>query len=180
MSFTQQLIIVIADKLVIGIAIAVVGYILNKRLKAMEHRQMLEKEIRDLQAQKELQFTAQIAAARLPAYIALWEKQEIFSPTLKLDLTAQQRKDSEAELRKWYYENGNGIFLSHATVTSYRNAVNRLMTEGEKTKVIKAAFSSLRTQIKKDMRIYNSEEAIAPTGPHIFQSQYSHVEKSAT
>jgi hypothetical protein len=165
MSFTQQLIIVMADKLVIGIAIIFVGYIFNSRLKAIENKQMLAKEIRDLQVQKELQATAQIAAARLPAYKTLWEQQEQFSPTLHSDLTVPQRKDLEAKLRTWYYKDGNGIFLSHAAITSYRTALECLMKEGEQTIVIKDAFSSLRTQLKEDMRIYNSEEAKAPTGP---------------
>jgi hypothetical protein len=163
MSFIQQLIIVIADKLVIGIAIVIVGYIFNRRLKAMENKQMLEKEIRDLQAQKDLQVTAQIAEARLPSYKTLWEHQEIFSPTLNLDLTAQQRKEREDKLRTWYYIDGNGIFLSHAATTCYLEALACLRKEGEETKIINDAFSDLRTQMKEDMRIYNSEEAKAPT-----------------
>jgi len=150
MSFIQQLIIVVADKLVIGIAIVIVGYIFNRRLKAMENK-----------AQTDLQVAAQIAGARLPAYKSLWAHQAMLSPTLDLDLTVQQRKEREDELRTWYYTDGNGIFLSHAATTRYLEAVASL--KGEETKKIKAAFSDLRTQMKEDMRIYNSEEAKAAT-----------------
>ncbi|HEV7747168.1 MAG TPA: hypothetical protein VGO56_19390 [Pyrinomonadaceae bacterium] len=152
MSFIQQLIIVVADKLMIGIAIVVVGYIFNKRLKVMENKQMLD-----------LQVAAQIAAARLPAYKALWEYQETSSPTLDSDLTVQQRKELEDKLRKWYYKDGNGIFLSHEAATSYLKARDCLKKEGAKFEDIRADFSSLRTQMKEDMRIYNSEEGKAPT-----------------
>jgi hypothetical protein len=198
LTFTQQLILTIADKLLIAAALVLVGYWLNKRLEqfksheaeklqvlkgqqdgliaifkaqqdlALEMRreqQALAKELRDLQVQKELQMTAQIASARLPAYAKLWEIQNVVSPTLKPELSPQQRKDLETNLRAAFFQNGNGIFLSHSAFTRYRDAMKSLQDETSTSQQIVSAFSALRTQLKLDVRIYNEEEAMTPTAP---------------
>src|SRR5208283_2880487 len=131
MTFTQQLVITLVDKLIIAGALVIVGYWLNKRLEAFktdqakqlqilrgqqdelleirkEHHEMalemhreqqnLAKELRDLQTQKELQITAQIASARLPAYRKLWEIQDVTAESLGLELSPEQRKELENKL----------------------------------------------------------------------------------
>src|SRR5213592_4270772 len=162
MTFSQQLIITLIDKLVIALVLALVGLWVNKKLGEFKGRederieaikgqqaawleilkghqalslelhkdqQALAKELRDLQAQKELQATAQIASARLPAYERLWEVQWIVSPTLSFDLTAQERKDLETKLITCFYQDGNGLFLSHSALSSFQAALNCLARE---------------------------------------------------
>src|SRR5208337_4734083 len=198
LTFTQQLILTIADKLLIAAVLVLVGYWLNKRLEQFKsheaeklqvlkgqqdgliaifkaqqdltlemrrEQQALAKEFRDLQAQKELQMTAQIASARLPAYAKLWEIQEVVSPTLKPELSPQQRKELETKLRAAFFQNGNGIFLSHSALTAYRTAMERLQDADSKSEAIVKAFSELRKQLKLDVKIYNEEEAMTSTQP---------------
>jgi len=195
-TFTEQLILTLTDKVAIGLVLAFVGFWLNKKLddfksqqterlealkgeqavqlqllageqaawlKVMEGQQALAKEFRDLQTQKELQVTAQIASARLPAYKAIWEIQEMVSPTLHPDLKTEQRKELETKLRTSFFKDGNGIFLSHSALTSYRAAMKCLKDNEAESNQIIDAFSDLRKRMKEDLKIYNEEEASAPT-----------------
>jgi len=198
MTFTQQLVITLVDKLIIAGALVIVGYWLNKRLEAFktdqakqlqilrgqqdelleirkEHHEMalemhreqqnLAKELRDLQTQKELQITAQIASARLPAYRKLWEIQDVTAESLGLELSPEQRKELENKLRATYFRNGNAIFLSHSAVTRYRTAMKCLKETNSTSQDIRDAFTAFRTQLKSDVKVYNEEEAKKPTKP---------------
>jgi flagellar biogenesis protein FliO len=62
LSFHQQLLLTLVDKLIIAGALVLVGFWLNRRLEGFKSTEAAR-----------LQISAQIAAARLPAYQKLWE-----------------------------------------------------------------------------------------------------------
>jgi hypothetical protein len=191
MPFRQQLVLLIIDKFIIAAVIAVVGFYLKRSLddrsaafnaqqnlmlqirreqqemtlELQKQRQALAKELRDLQTQKQLQVSQQIAAARLPAYQRMWEVQESTAESLGEEFTPELREELVRRLRAAYFQNGNGILLTPAGVEWYRTVIHRLKISESTSKDIRDAFTGFRRQLKIDVAVYTAQEATQPTDP---------------
>jgi hypothetical protein len=97
---------------------------------------------------------------RLHAYQSLWASLEVVAPTLKDPLTDVVREKLEKDLRSWYYNEGNGIFLSASSQVQFLHA--RKVLRGEESpstdQDLREAFSELRTRLKNDIKIYGRAE----------------------
>ena len=120
--------------------------------------------------QVDLEFKKLVMPPRLLAIQRLWALTEDVSPTIQADLTPETRKKMSEQLRAWYYEDGNGIFLRPESTDLFLRAKATLVTlmpgkENVPDKTIRKAFSALRTQLKVDIGVYSSEEAKRQLGP---------------
>jgi len=108
-----------------------------------------------------------IAAQRLPSYRAFWSLMEVVSPMAKNPLSERVRLNLDVSLRTCFFENSNGILLTHEGLTKYLEAIKLLRDDSDKIddKEIRDAFSRLRTQMKTDLAIYTEEEARTPNMP---------------
>jgi len=100
---------------------------------------------------------------RLESYRSLWS---LMAPLSPQTVTTLDRANLDAALRKWYYDAGNGIFLTWGAQHTYLLATKLLnekvdaVTDAE----VRDAFSLLRTQMKLDVAIYSDEESEAQAG----------------
>jgi hypothetical protein len=105
-----------------------------------------------------VQFKTGILLPRIEAYKSLWAMTYVVRPTRK-DLIADFEKTKLGEdMTAWYYNAGNGIFLSTEAGELWRTARSSLSNLDD-DKIIKDAFSDLRTQLKIDIRVYGEVEA---------------------
>ena len=153
-SFHQQLLLTIVDKLIIAGALVLVGFWLNRRLEGFKSAEAAK-----------LQNSAQIAAARLPAYQKFWEIQEETAESVGVEFTPAVREELERRLRRAYFSNGNGILLTPSGMKCYRTAMKRLKDDGCRSEDIRKAFTLFRRQLKIDVGAYNDESAATPTDP---------------
>jgi hypothetical protein len=109
--------------------------------------------------QVDLEFKKSVMPARLEALKSLWNFMEPLSPTASTPLSRVDRKELDSQLGRWYYANGNGIFLGIDAAAAYFGARGALRDEQISDKEIRTAFSRLRTQIKIDVGVYSPEEA---------------------
>jgi hypothetical protein len=97
---------------------------------------------------------------RLKAYQSLWASLEVVAPSVKDSLTEVARDNLEKSLRAWYFNQGNGIFLSASSQEQFLHA--RQVLRGEKLpstdKAVRDAFSELRTRLKNDIKVYGRAE----------------------
>ncbi|MEJ2395451.1 MAG: hypothetical protein P8045_08325 [Candidatus Thiodiazotropha sp.] len=138
-----ELLIVIVDKLLIGVLILIVGFWINRKLH--EYKIGLEENVGT---------RVRIAERRLPSYRKLWE---LTSPTTHArtkELSDIEKKELYDQLCKWYYETGNGIFLSNETRKLYLDSRESLLDENVSDEDITRIFSRLRTEIKNEIGIY--------------------------
>ena len=139
----EKLSLLLIDKALIGVLILVVGLWINRKLH--EYKIGLEEGVST---------RVRIAERRLPSYRKLWE---ITQPTTKArdyDLSMEERKKLYNNLCSWYYESGNGIFLSNKTRELYLNAREELIQENISDDDITKIFSKLRSEIKSEIGIY--------------------------
>ena len=68
--------------------------------------------------------------------------------------------------RKWYYEQGNGLFLTWFAMDAYFLATQALHQERDRVpdEDVRKAFSQLQTQMKIDLAVYTIGEAGAQIG----------------
>jgi hypothetical protein len=176
LSFDQQLLLTIVDKLIIAGALVLVGFWLNRRLEGFKSAEAARLEgFKSAEAARlegfksaeaaRLQTSLQIAAARLPAYQKFWEIQALTAKSLSQQLTPEQIKKLEDDLRLTFFKDGNGIFLSHEAFNRYWEAITCLQKSSPPPSFeeIQEVFSSFRSQLKLDVRVYNEEEARKPT-----------------
>ncbi len=84
---------------------------------------------RRLESRKaELQKEMQIVSPQIEAYRKLWVLTEITSPSRGRALTEEERRELEADLRRWYDKDGNGIFLSLASQERFLAVKKDLIT----------------------------------------------------
>jgi hypothetical protein len=97
---------------------------------------------------------------RLAAYKSLWKCLEVVAPTLKPSLTGDDRERLDESLRAWYFDEGNGIFLSARSHQQFLHARKILRGEDPHStdESIVDAFSLLRTRMKNDIKIYGRLE----------------------
>lgn len=146
MTFEQQVFLMILDKGLLGIALALVAGLVKWWLQ------------RD-QAQKDL--VKEIASLRAAAYATFWKKTEPFRRTDPPPLTEQLRRTAHEELNKAYFDEGGAMYLSHQAASRLLQA-KRLLKDGADETVIREAFSLFRTQLKRDLLIYTKREADTP------------------
>ena len=96
--------------------------------------------------------TTEILIPRLEAYKRLWEISESISDANK-SLDASEKSSIVADLNAWYFEEGNGIFLSREASDIFRIAIRSL--KNASLADAKAKFSELRVQLKNDIALYD-------------------------
>ena len=109
------------------------------------------------QLQEDLYYKTQILVPRLEAYRRLWQLTYVVRPTREDRLPEDEKKALGDALTSWYYESGDGICLSLEAGRLWRSARNSLT--GQSDEKIKDEFSSLKTQLKKDIKVYGEREA---------------------
>ncbi len=101
---------------------------------------------------EEFSRTTEIIIPRLEAYKRLWEISEsINDATGALDPSA--KTSILADLNAWYFEEGNGIFLSSEASDIFKIAIRTL--KNASLADAKARFSELRVQLKNDVALYD-------------------------
>lgn len=147
MTFGQELFLIIVDKAILAVGLAIIGYFLNRRLE----RDKANEGIRQ-----------KVAEARALAYLGLWQM------TAKIDkLDAAAFTDATAvslldEVTNWYYQQGNGLYLSHPATRLFLAARSTLKATPPNIVTIKSAFSQMRTQLKQDIGVYSDRETRLP------------------
>jgi uncharacterized protein YoxC len=101
---------------------------------------------------EEFSRTTEILIPRLDAYKRLWEISEsIHDATGALD--ASTKSSIIADLNAWYFDDGNGMFLSSEASDIFRIAIRSL--KNASLADAKARFSELRIQLKNDIALYD-------------------------
>lgn len=139
----EKLSLIIVDKALIGVLILIVGFWINRKLH--EYKIGLEEGVGT---------RVRIAERRLPSYRKLWE---ITKPTTKARTTTLSKDDRNglySDLWHWYYDEGNGIFLSADTRELYLDARECLLRSQTSEEEITITFSRLRSKVKKEIGIY--------------------------
>jgi hypothetical protein len=107
--------------------------------------------------QKDVYYKTEILLPRLEAYKTLWNLTYGVRPTRQERITEEEKSKLNNELTAWYYECGNGIFLSLKTGKLWRSARRSLSNQSDDQ--IQNEFSSLRTQLKRDIKVYGKQAA---------------------
>jgi hypothetical protein len=141
MAFWNQLTITLIDKGLLALLFALVGYFVNRRLH-------------DRKARDELLRAA--APERVAAYKQLWSLTVSVKASDVGDIDVADRATLASRLTDWYYSNAGGMFLSHQAASAFLVARD-LLKEGP-AKDIREEFSTLRSQLKYDLRFYSAEE----------------------
>jgi hypothetical protein len=143
MGFNESLLLVIADKLLIGVILLIAGSVLNKRLEKFKGQIALQNVI---------------APSRLQAFTGLWNLTRSLTPRGK-DLlpTEQDCASTFNELRKWYYSEGGAMHLAFESSDLCLKLLNA--TEAKNCSSAKELATSLRTQLKVDLGLYSKKQA---------------------
>jgi hypothetical protein len=154
MDFTDTLMITIIDKLIIGAFLVWLAFYLNARLEKFKKDQ-----------DREQAFLLQVSVSRLNAYLKLWSLTEKVSPSSKEEIRKEIKENLSNRLRSWYYEDGNGVYLTLIAADLFLKAKETLNVDTDKqTEQIKEAFSKLRTQMKIDIGAYSDEQSRTQIG----------------
>jgi len=114
-----------------------------------------KKSVDDLRKQRQVR----LLLPQLRAYRSLWAITEEASPSVEKEPTAVERRQLEEKFRKWYYEEGNGIFLSKESRGILVQAKQSLSnTDTIKFAEVIKTLSQLRSQLKNDLGVYGKEE----------------------
>jgi hypothetical protein len=100
--------------------------------------------------------TTEILIPRLEAYKRLWEISETIN-NASGSLDADAKTNIIADLNAWYFEEGNGIFLSNEASDIFKIALRSL--KNASLNDAKARFSELRVQLKNDIALYDELES---------------------
>lgn len=134
--------------------------VVSKDVDALRHELVRQVEkIFDL-SNEEFARTTEILIPRIEAYKRLWEISETVTGS-KDRLDSADKETIINELNSWYFEDGNGIFLSSEASESFRKVIRALKKSNIND--IKSRFSDLRIQLKNDISVYDeldSEQAL--------------------
>jgi hypothetical protein len=103
-----------------------------------------------------------ILEPQLEAYRKLWALMDVASPTLVKEWSREERGTLEAKLRAWYYEKGNGIFLSRESRAFLVEAKKSLLDAKIASDAIRGTLSNLRSQLKNDIGVYGKAYLTSP------------------
>jgi hypothetical protein len=144
----EEFLEIILDKGLLAILLLIVGLWVNRLLANYES--MLE---------QKRNTKLMIAQSRLPSFTSLWEITAPTSPTRTSKLSEEERQKLDLALRDWYYQKGNGIFLTNELRETYLAARKSLVIDTSETEQnITKLFSKLRTDLKNEVGIYGSYE----------------------
>jgi len=130
--------------------------VVSKDVDALRHELVRQVEkIFDL-SNEEFARTTEILVPRLEAYKRLWEISETVN-NIENQFDTADKETIIKELNSWYFEEGNGIFLSTEASESFRKAIRSLKKSNIND--IKSRFSDLRIQLKNDIAVYDEIEA---------------------
>ena len=126
--------------------------VVSKDVDALRHELIRQVEkIFDL-SNEEFARTTEILIPRIEAYKRLWEISETVTD-VKSQFDTADKETIINELNSWYFEDGNGIFLSTEASESFRKAIRALKKSNIND--IKSRFSDLRIQLKNDIAVYD-------------------------
>ena len=129
--------------------------VVSKDVDALRHELVRQVEkIFDL-SNEEFARTTEILIPRIEAYKRLWEISETIN-NAEAQLDTADKETIISELNSWYFEEGNGIFLSTEASESFRKAIRGLKKSNISD--IKSRFSDLRIQLKNDIAVYDELE----------------------
>jgi len=130
--------------------------VVSKDVDALRHELVRQVEkIFDL-SNEEFARTTEILIPRIEAYKRLWEISETVTD-VKNQFDTADKETIINELNSWYFEDGNGIFLSTEAGESFRKAIRALKKSNMND--IKSRFSDLRIQLKNDISVYDEIDA---------------------
>ena len=130
--------------------------VVSKDVDALRHELVRQVEkIFDL-SNEEFARTTEILIPRVEAYKRLWELSESVI-NIENQFDTADKESIINELKSWYFEEGNGIFLSNEASESFRKAVRALKKSNMSD--IKSRFSDLRIQLKNDVAVYDEIES---------------------
>lgn len=147
MTFSEQLWLTVIDNAILAIGILLVGYFINRRLE----RDKANEGIRQ-----------KTAEARAAAYLSLWQLTAEIDAIDRSPLTPGRVEQLLNEITEWYYEKGNGLYLSHPATQLFLEARKTLKKPSPDVTAIKKGFSRFRTQMKQDIGIYTERQARRP------------------
>ncbi len=94
---------------------------------------------------------------------SLWSK-TLFSERLdEIRINDDWRREQDEQFTDWYCNESGALFLSWRATKLYNRAV-RKVREGGSERSMQDAFSALRTQLKRDVGIYNLWESWRDVG----------------
>lgn len=147
MTFSEQLWLTIIDKAILAIGVLIVGYWINRRLE----RDKANEGIRQ-----------KIAESRAATYLSLWQLTAEIDAIDRDPLTPEKVEQLLNKVTAWYYQQGNGLYLSHQATQLFLEAREMFKSPSPDVAVIKSGFSRLRTQMKEDIGVYTNQEAREP------------------
>jgi len=133
-----------------------VELVISKDVDALRHELVRQVEkIFDL-SDEEFARATEILIPRLEAYKKLWEITESVY-NLNGSIESPTKENIIADLNAWYFEEGNGIFLSSVASDILRTAIRAI--KNAPLADVKASFSELRVQLKNDIGLYDEIES---------------------
>ncbi len=142
----EKLYLIIIDKALMGVLLLIIGLWINKKLERYK-----------IGLEESVGTRVRIAERRLPSYRQLWEITQPTTKARKADISMPAREKLYEKLCIWYYQEGNGIFLSNKTRDLYLSAREDLIKESVSNDAITETFSTLRTEIKNEIGIYGKQ-----------------------
>lgn len=147
MSFSEELWLVIVDKAILAIGALIIGYWINRRLE----RDKADESIRQ-----------KIAESRAATYLSLWQLTAEVDAIDHEPVTPEKVEQLLNKVTSWYYQQGNGLYLSHQATKLFLEAREMLKGPSPDVTTIKSGFSRLRTQMKQDIGVYTDQQAHQP------------------
>jgi len=145
MNLAEMLSVAADDKVLIGLLGLVAGYLLNRRIETLKGG---------------LAYRTALAPKRTNAYEALWKLTEPLAPRRVSDLDVSAAKGGcFADLRRWYYNGGNAMYLSLDAADLFLQGLELLESDHVRAEKTVELFSSLRTQLKVDLGVYSRKDA---------------------
>jgi|SRR5256885_10714888 len=145
MTFSQQLTLTLGDKAAIGVLILALGFWLNRKLERLK---------------SDLEWKKSLAADRIKAYRQLWSLTQAIGGTgSSAALTKDHRGSVSSTLSHWYWEEGNGMLLSHAAGRLMMKGWQLLKSSDTTDREIRDHYSQVRTLLKTECGIYEADDA---------------------
>lgn len=101
---------------------------------------------------------AQTLEPQLKAYRTLWALTRAASPSSERQLSLEERRVLADKLLDWYYEEGQGIFLSNAARRQFTYTRIRLLKDTVPQVEIVIDISRLRSHLKNDIGVYGRDD----------------------
>lgn len=147
MSFSEELLVVIVEKAIIALGLLLIAYWFNRRLE----RDKANEGIRQ-----------KIAASRAATYLRLWQLTAEIDAVNSSLMTPEAIEKLLNKVTSWYYQEGNGLYLSHEATSLFLECRGMLKGTSLDVPQIKSGFSRLRTQLKLDIGVYDEQQARQP------------------